>query len=145
MNYFFSERIIKLISQLINKYQLIWQFIKFCLVGFTNLAIYLTIYWLITRLLHWHYLPASIVGFLIAVTWSFTINLNWTFKHKDGDRRRQYIKFIIANLISMCINLALLTVFIEAFQIYDLLAQFIVAVIVAFFNFTINRFWTFKK
>lgn len=121
------------------------QFIKFCLVGITNLAIYLAVYWLMTRLLSWHYLAASIAGFVIAVTWSFYFNLNWTFKAMSGDKKKQYLTFIVANLISMGVNLTLLTLFIEVFKIYDLFAQLISSFIVAFFNFGLNRFWTFRS
>jgi putative flippase GtrA len=121
------------------------EFVKFCLVGLTNLIIYLSVYWLMTRLLHWHYLPASVMGFVFAVSWSFVMNLNWTFKHKTGDVRIKYLKFFVANLIGLGINLVLLTLFIEIVKLYDLLAQLIVTVICAFINFAISRFWTFRE
>lgn len=121
------------------------QFIKFCLVGVTNLAIYLAVYWLATRLLSWHYLFGSIAGFIVAVTWSFFVNLRWTFRAGGGDKKRQYLTFIAANLISMGVNLSLLTLFVEVFGIYDLYAQFTSSFIVAFINFSLNRFWTFKS
>ncbi len=139
------KKIISLAESLIAKFPLVWQFFKFCSVGITNLAIYLGIYWLLTRLLHWHYLPASAVSFAIAVTWSFYLNLKWTFMGHGGNRRQQYVKFIIANLICLGLNLLLLKFFIDSLKIYDLIAQLLQSVIVAFFNFGINRFWTFKK
>lgn len=120
------------------------EFIKFCIVGVTNLVIYMSVYWFFTRLFGWHYIAASICGFLVAVSWSFTINLNWTFRHKTGDRRYQYAKFFISNIIVMLLNLALLTFFIEALKIYDLLGQLFVSIIGAFVNFSLNRFWTFN-
>jgi len=138
-------RIVSFVNNLISRYHLAWQFFKFCLVGLTNLAIYLAIYYLITRVGHLHYIYGSIGGFLVAVTWSFVINLNWTFKHKTGDRRQQYVKFIIANLIGMGINLLLLSFFIEIIGLYDLAAQLVCTVFVAFINFGLNRFWTFRK
>lgn len=140
MNYLIAEA-----EKLIAKYPLVWQFFKFCLVGLTNLAIYLSVYWVMTRFFYWSYLPASIIGFLISVTWSFFINRKWTFKHIGTDHRRQYVVFIIANIISMTINLALLSIFIEIFKFYDITAQLICSVIVAFFNFCLNRFWTFRS
>lgn len=120
------------------------EFIKFCIVGMTNLVIYMSVYWLFTRLAGWHYIAASIGGFLVAVSWSFTINLNWTFRHKTGDRRHQYIKFFISNIAVMLLNLMFLTFFIEILKIYDLFGQFLASVIGAFVNFSLNRFWTFN-
>ena len=140
-----QDKIIQPIKILVDKYPLAHQFIKFCIVGVTNLSLYLAVFWLITRLVHLHYIIGSIGGFIVAVTWSFAINLHWTFKHKEGDRKKQYIKFIISNIISMCINLVLLAFFIEVIKLYDILAQLICSFIVAFFNFGLNKFWTFKK
>lgn len=139
------RKIIAFFESIILKYPLLWQFVKFCTVGLTNLAIYLGIYWIMTRLFSWHYLPASIAGFIISVTWSFYFNLKWTFKHNGGNRKRQYVTFIAANLISMGVNLLLLTTLIEVFKLYDIAAQLICSVIVAFINFGLNRFWTFRN
>lgn len=139
------KKIIGLIGNLTAKYTLTWQFLKFCLVGFSNLVIYLGVYWLLTRLGHWHYIPASIAGFFVTITWSFVVNLRWTFKHKDGDRRKQYVKFLLVNLAVNCLNLSLLAFFIEVFNLYDILAQFIASFVGAFFNFGLNRYWTFRK
>lgn len=121
------------------------EFIKFCIVGTTNLLIYISIYWLTTRQLSWHYSVGSVAGFLVAVTWSFYFNLKWTFKSKIGEESQQYIKFVVANIVSLLFNLAFLALFIEFFRIYDLLAQFMSSFIVAFINFGLNRFWTFRS
>lgn len=142
------KKVINLVESLIDRFPLFWQFFKFCLVGVSNLIIYLAVYWLMTRVFSWHYLPASVVGFLISVSWSFYCNLTWTFNHVkyDSNRRHmQFITFVVANLLSMAINLSLLALFIEVFKIYDLYAQLACSVIVAFFNFGVNRFWTFRK
>jgi len=136
---------IKLFNYLTDKFSLAWQFVKFCMVGLTNLAVYLAVYWILTRLVHLHYIIASIGGFGVAVTWSFFINRKWTFKHEIGNSKKQYVTFFTANVISMCVNLVLLTFFIEILHIYDLYAQLIGSVIVAFFNFGLNRFWTFRR
>ena len=132
-------------EKLIIRFPLFWQFFKFCWVGVTNLLLYLAVYLLVTRLLSWHYTLASIIGFVVAVTWSFFINRKWTFKHNSGDKKKQYLTFFIISIIGMGINLALLSFFIEVFKIYDIIAQLICSVIVAFINFGLNRFWTFRN
>ena len=139
------QGIIHWLEKLAAEYPLAWQFFKFCLVGASNLAISLFIYWLLTRIFFWHYLPASVVGFVIAVTWSFFINRRWTFKHDGKDHLRQYAAFVSVNLIGMAVNLALLAMFIEVFKLYDIIAQLICSFFVAFINFGLNRFWTFRK
>lgn len=121
------------------------QFIKFCLVGFTNLGIHLLLFFLLTRFAGFHYIFASVLAFIVAVSWSFFINKKWTFRNHDCNHQEQYVKFFIANIIAFTINILLLSVFIELLHLYDILAQFIASVICSFINFTINRFWAFKS
>lgn len=120
------------------------QFIKFCLVGFTNLSIHLFLFFLLTRFAGLHYVFASIIAFIIAVSWSFLVNKKWTFRKDDNNHKEQYLKFFIANIIAFIINVSLLSFFIEILHLYDILAQLVASVICAFINFAINRFWTFK-
>jgi len=121
------------------------QFIKFCLVGASNFFIDFSVYLLFTRLFGLHYLPASVISFVVAVTWSFEWNRKWTFRYRNEGLRWQYIKFFIANIISLSLNLGLLSLLIELVHIPDLWAKAVSSLIVAVFNFSLNRFWTFKR
>jgi putative flippase GtrA len=125
------------------KYPFTREFVKFCLVGFTNLVIDLLIYSLLTRVLGVYYLLAAVLSFVVAVTWSFFINRRWTFKKSTGVIPGQYAKFFISNTISLAISLVLLYVLVDIWSINDLYAKGGVAVLVAFFNFTLNKLWTF--
>ena len=127
------------------KYPIAKEFTKFCLVGFSNLAIDFLVYIFFTRLFHFHYLLAAVMSFVVAVTWSFYLNRAWTFRQSGHGAHIQYSKFIIANLISLAVNLFLFHLFIDYGHLYDLLAKLLVSVIVAFLNFSLNKFWTFKE
>ncbi|MFA5124369.1 MAG: GtrA family protein [Patescibacteria group bacterium] len=127
------------------KQSLFRQFIKFCLVGTSNFLVDLGVYWLMTRLFGLHYLVASIISFAVAVTWSFELNRKWTFRHHSAGLKWQYAKFFVANIISLSLNLCLLSLLIELVHIPDLLAKAVSSFIVAIFNFSLNRFWTFKR
>ena len=126
------------------KYPIIKEFIKFCLVGLTNLAVDFCVYWILTRLLSWYYLLAAVGSFLVSVSWSFFINKRWTFRHRGGDLRGLYFKFLVANTLSIIFNLGLLYIFVDFAHLHDLLAKLISSFIVAFLNFSLNKFWTFK-
>src|SRR3989338_2042691 len=130
---------------LFNKYPITKQFIKFCLVGFTNLTIDIFIYWLLTRALGLYYLVAGVISFVVAVSWSFFMNRRWTFRHNGSDTASQYVKFFVVNVIVMILNLSSLYIFVEWFDFYDLAVKLVAAVIMAFINFGLNKFWTFKK
>lgn len=125
-------------------YPIAKEFIKFCFVGVTNLAVDILVYWFLTRAVDLYYFYAAVLSFVVAVTWSFLINRRWTFRHQGSDLGGQYIKFFVANLISMAINLSLFYLFVDYLNVYDLLAKALVAIIVVFFNFSLNKFWTFR-
>lgn len=136
---------LKRIIALIIGWVLLRQFVKFCLVGFTNLLIDFLVYWLLTRWLGLFYIGAAVLSFTVAVTWSFFVNRRWTFRHSAGNVRRQYIKFFLANLAGLALNLTIFYALVDWGGWHDLGAKLVVAVIVAFFNFSLNRFWTFRR
>jgi len=144
------KKIIQKIRNLINdfplfsRYPVSKQFIKFCLVGLTNVAVELIVYIILTRTCKLFYIVAALLAYLVAVSWSFLINRRWTFRHNGRDIHRQYAKFFIANTVSETINIFLLYLFVNQGGMHDILAKFLASFIVAFFNFALNRWWTFK-
>lgn len=140
-------KVVQMIRQfyLFKKYPFTKEFVKFCMVGATNFVIDISIYTALTRLLGIYYIIAAIISASIAITWSFFINKKWTFKDVDRRVRTQYVKFFIANIISLITSLILLYISVDIYGINDLLAKVIITVLVAFLNFTINKLWTFGK
>ena len=133
------------ILKILNRYPVLAEFVKFCLVGLTNLAVDFLVYTFFTRVLHLYYILAAILSFIVAVTWSFYINKKWTFKYRPLNIKSLYFKFFIANTVSIIFNLVVFYCFVEYLHIPDLLAKFLSSVITAFINFSINKFWTFQK
>lgn len=124
---------------------LLKEYVKFCLVGLTNLAIDLIIYWFFTRIVGLYYIVAAILSFVVAVSWSFYINRKWTFRHSGVNLRAQYVKFFIANGIAINIQLVLLYLLVDIGGIFDLFAKLITTVIVSVINFSLNKWWTFAS
>ena len=129
---------------LFHKYPITKQFIKFCLVGTTNLILDVFIYWLLTRAFDVYYMLAGVLSFVLVVTWSFLINRRWTFRHQGQDTTNQYVKFFVVNVIVAILNLSALYIFVEWFDFYDLAVKLAAAVVMAFINFGLNKLWTFK-
>jgi putative flippase GtrA len=130
---------------IIKKFPVLIQFCKFCMVGWTNVAVDYLVYWLLARIFGWYYMLARVIAFIVAVTWSFFLNRRWTFKHCGRKHSAQYAKFFVANGISMVLNLALFYLFVEHFSMNDTLAFLLVAALVSVFNFSINYFWAFGR
>jgi len=129
---------------LFHKYPVTKQFVKFCLVGFTNMAIDILVYWFFTRLFNIYYILASVLSFVVAVTWSFFMNRRWTFRYNGLDMTSQYVKFFVVNISVMVLNLSFLFILVDWFGVYDLLAKLMTAVVLAIVNFSVNKLWTFR-
>ncbi|MEK7072152.1 MAG: GtrA family protein [Patescibacteria group bacterium] len=129
---------------LFHKYPVTKQFIKFCLVGSTNMVIDIFVYWFFTRIFSVYYLLAAVFSFVVAVTWSFFMNRRWTFRHNGHNTTSQYVKFFVVNISVMVLNLSFLFIFVDWFGFYDLIVKLAAAVVFSLVNFSFNKFWTFR-
>lgn len=122
------------------------QFIKFCLVGILNTLINLIIFFILTNIFHIYYLISAVFAFLAAVTNSFILNKTWTFKEKISQNTyNKYAKFFLVSIIALVINLLILYVLVEFFNVYNMFAQLIGIASNILINFFGNKLWTFKN
>lgn len=121
------------------------EFVKFCLVGSSNVIVYFACYLFLTRLLGWYFLAGSIASFLVAVSWSFYWNRRWTFRVQGGELSRLYQRFVVTNTISGLVSNATLYVLVEKFGWHDILANFVIIGFTTFWNFTVTKFWAFRR
>ena len=104
----------------------------------------------------WHWILAQVISFSAAVTNGFTWNSLWTFRGLNSSRKRvQYVKFVIVNIIGLALNLAIMKVVFFLFTGHIInpanpseshwnIAKAIAIVVVAFWNFFANKYWTFR-
>lgn len=74
---------------------------RFVLVGILNTAIDFTILNILVTALDWHRIAANIVAISVAVMFSFWANRTFVFRHRQGSRRQQAIKFIGGTLFGL--------------------------------------------
>jgi putative flippase GtrA len=122
------------------------QFIKFGIVGLGNTVIDFGMYVVGTRFLSLYYLYANTLSWVCAVFFSFTMNKFWTFRAvQPGALVRQYSKFFIVSFVSLVISLALLHVLVDMLHVHDIIAKGATIAVVMFWNFFMNKFWTFSS
>lgn len=126
-------------------YPLLVQLFKFCLIGAFNTFLHFGVYYSLTRYLSVQFLIANAIAFIIAATSSYFLNKFWTFQDKSKDYHKQYPKFIIIAAVGLLMHEGLLYLFVENFELHDLIALIIAAFIVVFWNFFMNRLWTFRN
>jgi len=125
----------------------VFQFIKFGIVGLSNTAISYIIYSLLVYF-DLYYIFASIIAFFVSVLNSFFWNNNYVFKKSSKQKRnimqsliKTYISYALTGLI---IQNLLLFVLINTMKISKYIAPLIVLLITIPLNFILNKVWAFK-
>ncbi len=127
------------------------RFLKFATVGALGMVVDLTVLNVLHKAFGLHLLVANSISFTTAVISNFTWNRLWTFPES---RQRPVVtqlgKFAIVNIIGLGINNAILwsvfhlvTDFIPDPLDYNL-AKITAIGVVLFWNFFVNRAWTYK-
>lgn len=127
------------------------RFLKFATVGAFGMLVDLTVLNVLHKVFGLPLLVANSISFTLAVLSNFTWNRLWTFpESRDRPIFRQLGQFAIVNLIGLAINNLVLWV------VFNVLSKFIpdpwdynlakIAAIgvVLFWNYFINRKWTYK-
>ena len=122
------------------------QLVKFCLVGGFNTALDFGIYFGLTRTWPFfahHYLMAATASFSVAVVSSFLLNTFWTFRAAEGAWQRRAPRFFAVALVGVSLNAGIIFLLVEG-GLHDMLAKIAATGIVLMWNFTAQKFWTFK-
>lgn len=129
----------------LERYHTVRQFMKFCIIGSTNVVIDFSIYFVLTRYFKIYFVFANIGSFLCAVTWSFYMNKRWTFRHALSENlHEKYIKFFIVNAIGVTLQTSLLYLLVTHGYLHDLVSKGIAIILVTFWNFFVSKYWVFK-
>ena len=131
---------IKLIAKFLIKYN---KFIKFSIVGFSNLFISLAVYYVLI-FLSINYQIANTVGFLVATFNSYFWNKLWVFKN-NKNKISDIIKFYIVCLSSWLLSTVLLYIWIQKLGISDKIAPIVNLCITTPLNYLMNKLWVFKN
>lgn len=127
------------------------RFIKFAVVGTIGAIVDFAVLNFLVLVVGLTPLQANPISFACAVLSNFTWNRLWTFpESRKFKKRSQLPKFFIVNLIGLIINqvvLAVALVFLEPVVPHPWdynLAKAIAICIVLFWNFGVNRLWTYR-
>jgi len=103
-----------------------------------------------TEVFHVHYTISIVIGGIIGAVVNFSLNNKWSFHTKDipykNSMRKQLIRFIFVALNSIFLK-STGTYAITTYMMIDYkISRIIVDLFVSIgFNYTLQRFWVFKK
>jgi putative flippase GtrA len=117
---------------------------SFALVGIFNTAIDFSIFWTTATYLYWPLIPANVLAWLIAVTFSYVMNSFITFGPESGRilRWRDYASFAASGVAGMISSTATLVAL--SYVIPVLLAK-LASILISFaVNFSLSHFVVFR-
>ena len=127
---------------------LIFQFVKFGLVGISNTLISWICYYVILWIDDDLYLWGSLVGTVVSIANAFFWNDRFVFKGKEDDLKsrlkrlgKTYVSYGGTSLLSML----LLWIEVQLFGVNKVIAPVVNLLITIPLNFLINKFWTFRN
>jgi dolichol-phosphate mannosyltransferase len=127
--------------------RLLRRFAKFGLVGITGAAANMGLFWLLSSVLHLHYLFAGAIAIEIALCSNYILNSSWTF----ADRRSRLVhlpevlRYHTVSFGGMLINLAVLHLLAGLAGIRPAVANAAGIVLAAGWNFSLHLSWTWRR
>ncbi|TDT50818.1 GtrA family protein [Fonticella tunisiensis] len=101
------------------------RFVKFCAVGVANTIISFVTFYVLSEILGVNYLISSFTGYVAGVANSFILNKKWTFGDNDNKVLPQFLKFAVLNVFSLGINLLIMYICVDKFNLLKTLSQII--------------------
>jgi putative flippase GtrA len=120
------------------------QLVQFCFVGAVGYAINFGVYAFALDVLSFHYIPAAILSFAVAVTNNYALNRAWTFRGQRGHLFGQGARFLVVSVAALLANLAVLHFLVVA-GLGEKSAQAVAIILVTPVNFIGNKLWSFRR
>ena len=125
--------------------KLIAQVLKFGVVGGTAFLIDYSIMIALTEFFGINYLISSGISFVVSVIYNYILSVHWVFDvDKDGDKKKEFIVFILLSVIGLGLNQLLLWVFVSRVHVFYMLAKIFVTAIVMIYNFVTRKIFLEK-
>lgn len=120
------------------------QFIKFGIVGISNTLISLSIYYILIYL-NINYIIANTIGFICSVINAYYWNSKYVFKaDEERNTLKSFSKVFISYSTTFILGTVLLYLWVNVFNISNLLAPIINLFITIPLNFLMNKLWAMK-
>lgn len=119
------------------------KFVKFSLVGFSGVFVDFGITFFCKEFLKIQKYIANTFGFVVAATSNYFMNRVWTFHSTNPNIVLEFTRFFIIALIGLLINLLIIWAMSGKFKINFYVSKLVATVVVTFWNFLINAYYTF--
>lgn len=119
--------------------------LSFAMIGVVNTAIDFSIFWTANQVFGWPLVPANVIAWVAAVSFSYAMNSFITFGPESGRvlRWRDYLTFVASGVAGMVASTATL---VALSYVLPVVGAKLVSILVSFVvNFSLSHFVVFKK
>ena len=117
--------------------------ILYGIIGSFSSGLDFAIYTVLVQVLGVHYIMANCVSVVAGISTSFILNRNYNFKVKDKTGRRFGI-FLCVGFTGLLLSNLILYTCINTFALNKIVSKLLSIVLVVFFQFLVNKYFTFK-
>ncbi|MCK4302984.1 MAG: GtrA family protein [Candidatus Eisenbacteria sp.] len=122
------------------------QFVRFLIVGGVGTVVNMVVFTLCTDAIGVHYIVASVVAFICAVSSNYFWNRRWTFNWSGRPGvAAQYLQFVAVSLLALGVNVLVLHLVVERASLSPKVGQLTGIAAGTIFNFAGNKFWVFAR
>jgi len=122
---------------------------RFYTVGASGLLVnYLVSLLFADAIINFWYIHATVIGIAISMSSNFILNKIWTFEDRNFEAKKtlaQYGKFVGFSSLGALIQLGMVYVLVDNYQVLYPVALILAVIIAASSNFILNKKWTFKE
>jgi len=122
---------------------------RFYTVGASGLLVnYLVSLLFADAIINFWYIHATVIGITISMSSNFILNKIWTFEDRNFEAKKtlaQYGKFVGFSSLGALIQLGMVYVLVDNYQVMYPIALILAVIIAATSNFILNKKWTFKE
>ncbi len=129
----------------LNRYENLRQGIVYLIIGGASALSDLILLFIFVDFLKIYYLIAATISFTLVSTVAFFLHKRFTFRHRGSSNKLRYLMFILTAGSGLLWSIFFLYTFVSNFKLHYLQAAVIVKFIVLIWNFTVNKYLTFRQ
>ncbi len=123
--------------------QLIQQFMKFGIVGVTNVAVYTILYWIFVYF-NMNYLLATTIAYLVSSVGGYILNHIWVFK-SEKKVKESVVKYYVVYGSSYLLNMLCMYIWVDILNLSVNIAPLLTLCVTTPYNFIFNKLWVFNE
>ncbi len=120
------------------------QFVRYAIVGCSSFIIDYGLFYILYTFFGWWYLAATALSQIIAISYNFTLNKQWSFS-AQGNTHKQIARYMILQTWNYLISIGVLFLLVHYVSLDPRIAKIVVVGIVVTWNFLAYKFFVYRS